>query len=125
MFISVEQLAKELNINRRLISRVFRKHNIFYERFTNERVLKKVLIQLQINLLHIMNERDVGVRLVMLRKSGFKSFQKEFNGWNSSEYYLEYLVRKINKNPQQKEAFNEKILYFFNSITRFLIDRYE
>ena len=72
-----------------------------------------------------MNERDVGVRLVMLRKSGFKAFQKEFNGWNSSEYYLEYLVRKINKNPEQKERFDEKIIYFFNAITRFLIERYE
>jgi len=122
---SIEELSKELNVNRRLISTVFRKNNIFYERFTNERVLKKALIQLQINLLHIMNERDVGVKLVMLRKSGFKAFQKQFGGFNSNEYYLEYLVRKINKNPEQKEAFNDKILYFFNSITRFLIDRSE
>lgn len=116
------QLANELRLNKRQISRLFRSH-VFYNENSNPYIVKTIITSLQTNLIHIMNERDTGVKLELLRRSGFKHFSKKWSGsYRCGDYDINYVSKIINK--RYKDDFNNKLLYFFNKISRFIYMKY-
>lgn len=119
----IEQLAKDLNINRnKLSSHADRKH-LFLEEYTNNLLLKKVLKQLLVNLLKIELETHITYKLILLKKSGFKRFEEGLCNSYKSMCWVDNAGKYIEKH--KKDEFNEKLLFYINSVSRFLVDRYE
>lgn len=70
-----------------------------------------------------MNEEDIGVKLEMLLKSGFKSFPKEWALTYRCGYYdINYVSKIIYK--KHKKEFNKRLLYYFNRISRYIYTKY-